>query len=326
MGIPIFWRLILSAVGILFLSVAACLYSIMQLGTLSRTARAALDGDHRMIDYQEALTDIFLSEVRYSGKYVITHTEDRHEQLRQFKNDFARYMGELKSLTRSDEVAASLSKIEQLHRRYHELFDHEVGYIRAKQNYAQSRYQQERDKLVESAMSEFERLKVLLKKLLQDKLEGIDRAANAARGIAIITTLIVALLGTLFALKVNSLITPLKQLKLRTGIDFSQPGDSGWIASQLTEIQELSVAIEQKEQKLRVGTESNTDSVDQAARSETDNSRLLDAHISRRILSGSFLISAKLWPKRLSAWLSNTLTCLSRRLVLLKSLTTRKGD
>jgi CHASE3 domain sensor protein len=231
MQIPIFWRLMLGTLGILFLSVAACLYSIIQLGTLSRTARAALDGDHRMIGYQEALTDAFLSEVRYGGKYIITHAEDRHEQLRQFKNDFMRFLEELKPLVQSEEIADSLSRVEQLHRQYHELFDREAGYIRANQTYAQSRYQQERDKVFESALSELERLKAFLQTALQDKLEGIDHAARTARQIAIITTLIVALLGTLFSLKISrSIAAPLKQLELSTSTDFAKPSDSPWIA------------------------------------------------------------------------------------------------
>ena len=217
--------------GILFLSVAACLYSIIQLGTLSQTARSALDGDQRMISYQEGLTDAFLSEVRYGGKYIITHTEDRHEQLRQFKNDFARYLGDLKSLMQSDEVAASLSRIEQFHLQYHELFDREAAYIRANQTYAQSRYQQERDKVFDSALSELERLKTLLQSNLQDKLEGIDRAARTARQVAILTTLIVTILGTLFSLKISrSIAVPLKQLELSTATDFAKPSDSPWIA------------------------------------------------------------------------------------------------
>lgn len=250
MRIPIFWRLILGTLGILLLSIAACLYSIIQLGTLSQTARAVLDGDHRMIGYQEALTDAFLSEVRYGGKYIITHAEDRHEQLRQFKNDFARYMRELKSLTQSEEVANSLSRVEQLHRQYHELFDREAGYIRANQTYAQSRYQQERDKVFESALSELERLKAFLQANLQDKLEGMDHAASTARQIAIITTLIVALLGTLFSLKISrSIAAPLKQHDLSTETEFLKSSDSRSSALQLLEIQELYSAIEQKEQQ-----------------------------------------------------------------------------
>jgi CHASE3 domain sensor protein len=249
MRIPIFWRLILGTLGILLLSIAACLYSIIQLGTLSQTARAALDGDHRMIGYQEALADAFLSEVRYGGKYIITHAEDRHEQLRQFKNDFARYMEELKSLTQSEEAANLLARVEQLHGHYHELFDREAGYIRAKQTYAQSRYQQERDKVFDSALSELERLKVLLQKQLQDKLKSIDQAAKTAQTVAIITTLIVALLGTLFSLKISrSIAAPLKQ-QLGTEPEPHRNSEPRSSASRLREIQKLYTAIEQKEEQ-----------------------------------------------------------------------------
>ena len=123
MAIPIFWRLTLGNVAILLLSLAACLYSAVQLGTLRNAARTALGRDQRMIGYQEILTDTFLSEFRYGGKYIITRTESRYEPLRQFKDDFARYMRELKSLTQSEETTALLARIERNHSQYHELFD-----------------------------------------------------------------------------------------------------------------------------------------------------------------------------------------------------------
>jgi CHASE3 domain sensor protein len=217
MRIPIFWRLILGNTGILFLSVLACLYSIVQLSTLSENARAALDGDHRMIGYQEALTDTLLSQVRYGGKYVITHAEDRHEHLRQFKSDFLRYLAELKSLSRSEQIATSLSKVEQLHVQYHELFDREVEYIRAKQNYAQSRYQQERDKVLESALSELQRLKALLQARLQDKLASMDQAARTAREIATAMTLAVLVLSTWFSVKFSKSISGPERPQQKTG-------------------------------------------------------------------------------------------------------------
>jgi CHASE3 domain sensor protein len=207
MSIPIFWRLIVGNTGILLLSVLACLYSIVQLSTLSENARAALDGDHRMIGYQEALTDTLLSQVRYGGKYVITHAEDRHEHLRQFKSDFLRYLAEFKSLSRSEQIGTSLSKVEQLHVQYHELFDREAEYIRAKQNYAQSRYQQERDKVLESALSELQRLKALLQASLQDKLTSMEQAARTAREIAIAMTLAVLVLSTWFSVKFSKSIS-----------------------------------------------------------------------------------------------------------------------
>ena len=131
MQIPIFWRLISGYALILLLSVGVSAYSGVQLGSLSGTARLALDTDNRMISAQEKLTDAFLSEVRYAGKFVITHTASLHEQFRQFKNDFTGYMSEIKSLAASPHTKVRLSRVEELHQRYQDLFDREVRYIKA---------------------------------------------------------------------------------------------------------------------------------------------------------------------------------------------------
>jgi hypothetical protein len=203
MTIPTFWRLVLSHLGILLLSGAACLYSIVQLGSVSGSARSALVTSQQVIAYEEALIDAFLSQVRYGGKYLITHTEGRREQLLQFKKDFVNYLDLLKQLEQSESVGASLSRLERLHEQYHELFDREAAYIRAHQNYAQTRYQQERDKIVENTLDELQLLKAQLRATLQGKLENIERGARTARRIAIITTLVVLVFGTLFSLKVS---------------------------------------------------------------------------------------------------------------------------
>lgn len=198
-----FFRLLLSHLAILVLSSTAGLYSIAELGSLSGKARKALDNNHRMIGYQEALTDAFLSQVRYGGKYLITHAEGRHEQFHQFKKDFIHYVALLKVLGQTESIQASLVKLERLHRQYHDLFEREVQYIRGRQNYAQSRYEQERDKLVESSISELDRLKLQLRADLHEKLEGIDQGARTARKIAIVTTLILLFVGGLISLKVS---------------------------------------------------------------------------------------------------------------------------
>jgi CHASE3 domain sensor protein len=201
MTISIFWRLVLSHVGILLLSGAACFYSIMQLGALSGAARSVLDTHQQMIAYQEGLTEAFLSEVRYGGKYLISRSEARYDQLLQFKREFVNYLEILKRLGQPE--SGSLSTIERLHDQYHELFDREVTYVRANQNYAQSRYQQERDKLVESTTGELDLLKAQLRAGLKNKLENLDQAARTAREIASVTTLLVLILGILISLMVS---------------------------------------------------------------------------------------------------------------------------
>ena len=199
--ISIFWRLVLSHVGILLLSGAACFYSIMQLGALSGAARSALDTHQQMIAYQEGLTEAFLSEVRYGGKYVISHSEARYDQLLQFKREFVNYLEILKRLGQPE--SSSLSTIERLHDQYHELFDREVTYVRANQNYAQSRYQQERDNLVESTVGELDLVKARLRAGLKNKLENLDQAARTALELAIASILVVLILGILISLTVS---------------------------------------------------------------------------------------------------------------------------
>jgi hypothetical protein len=207
MPISIFWRLVLSHIGILALSGAASLYSIAQLDSLSSAARAALGNNHRMIDYQGALTEAFLSEVRYGGKYLITHAEGRQDQLRQFKKEFTDYLELLNARADSEPVMISLTKIDRFHRQYHDLYDREVEYIRLKQIYASSRFQQERDKIIESTIRELDGLKAQLRGKLLEKLEGIEQGARRAREIAVISSLIVLIMGTLISLKVSQSFT-----------------------------------------------------------------------------------------------------------------------
>ena len=258
MQIPIFWRLISGYALILLLSVGVSAYSIVQLGSLSGTARAALDTDNRMISAQEKLTDAFLSEVRYAGKFVITHTASLHEQFRQFKNDFMGYMKEIKSLAASPDTKARLSRVEELHQRYQALFDREVRYIKAGQPYAESRFRQEREKILESALGELERLKRQLHKNLNDKLETIDTAARAARTGSAAATLLLLGLGVALSVAVSKSITrPLARLKRTTVEQAEQDGRSTSESYRIPELRELSDALCTARRSLREAAATN---------------------------------------------------------------------
>ncbi|MGH7817639.1 MAG: CHASE3 domain-containing protein, partial [Candidatus Binatia bacterium] len=264
MPIPLFWRLILGYAAILLLSVGASVYSIVQLGGLSQTARDAVDTDYRTIAHQETLTDAFLSEARYGGKYLITQAPASYDQFRQFKNDFLRYLGELKSAGVSGEITTQLVRVDQLHRSYHDLFEQEVLYLKAGQPYAQSRYQQERDKILENTLRELARLKDQLEKNLHDKLEHMSGTARAARTIAIATTLILLVVGTALSLKISASVTkPLLDLKRRTQ-DQSSDLDSNPKLSPIPEIQELSDVLAQRMRRLQQAAETNGNRMERA--------------------------------------------------------------
>src|SRR5262249_39741657 len=135
MAVPIFWRVILGFSAILVLSIGLSLYSIVQLGSLSNTARTALDVDNRMIAYEEKLRDAILSEARYGTRFIITQASTLHDQYREFKKDFIGYLNELNSLAESPDIKARLARVQEFHLRYDDLFDQEVQYLNAHQTY-----------------------------------------------------------------------------------------------------------------------------------------------------------------------------------------------
>jgi CHASE3 domain sensor protein len=263
MAITLFWRLILGYLAILLLSVGATLYSIVQLGELSQTARVAIEIDYRTIAYQENLTDAFLSQVRYGGKYLVTQSPASYDQFRQFKNDFLQYLTELKSAGADSEINAQLARVERLHNTYHELFEQEVRYNKAGQLYAQSRFQQERDKLLDNTLRELARVKDRLEKNVHDKLEHMGGSARAARRIAIATTLILLVFGTGLSLKISASVTkPLLALKNRTQDDASDPALNAQLSS-IPEIQELSNVLTERIRRLQQSAESSGNQLEQ---------------------------------------------------------------
>jgi CHASE3 domain sensor protein len=263
MRLSIFWRLTSGYVIILILFVGISSYSIIQLGRLSSTARDALDIDNRMIGYQEKLTDIFLSEVRYAGKFIITRSGSLHEQFLQFKTDFLRYMGESQLLAAAPDVKARLSRVEELHLKYQDLFDQEVGYVKAGQPYAESRFQQEKEKVLESALGELDHLKRQVQKNLHDKLETMERVGRAARTIAGLTTLVLFGLSVALSFVISkSITTPLSKLKRITMDETEETLNSVPDLASIPEIQELRDALHDSKRKLQKTANTNAHFVD----------------------------------------------------------------
>ena len=146
--------------------------------------------------------------------------------------------------------------------RYHELFDQEVRYIKASQPYAQSRYQQEREKILDSALRELERLRAQLQANLNSKLETMEQAARSARNIAIAGTLVLIGLGVVLSLLISRSITkPLSELTRRTA---EEPEDSSSAveAGGIPEIQELSEILAHERHRIREAARSQADFFD----------------------------------------------------------------
>lgn len=258
MQVPIFWRIVSGYALILVLFVGVSSYSVIELGGLSRSARSALDTDNRMIAYEEKLTDAFLSEVRYAGQFLIAHTRALHEQFGQFNNDFTGYLSEIKSRAASAELQTRLSRLEEFHSRYHDLFEQEVRYLAAGQPYAESRFQQERGKIFETTLQELERLKKQLQTNLHEKLQAIEMVARTARTIAGVTTVILLGLGIALSFLISGSITaPLLKLTRSAARNTLENAAGASAGFHIPEIRALSDALTKSKQSIEKATKAN---------------------------------------------------------------------
>ena len=190
---------IVGYVSMIVLMVAISGYSSIQLGNLSESANLALNVEQRMIDQSDKLADAFLSEARYTGKFTVTGAAVYQDQSKQFKGDFERYLFQLKSLPGPKEAIQRLARTEEYHVQFNQLFDKEIEYINKKQPYAETRYREERERLVDYLLRELEAFKNGLHKSLQERIGNIERAALKSQRITLSATLLLVGLGAIFA-------------------------------------------------------------------------------------------------------------------------------
>lgn len=192
-------RFVIGYSSMLILMVTVSGYSVIQLGKLGDAAHIALSVEQHMIDDSEKLADAFLSEIRYAGKFSVTHAPVDYDQYKQFKADFDRYMAQLKSLAGSKNAAQRLARAEEYHAQYHQLFEKEVNYIKTKQTYAETRYREEKERLVDYLLREHEAFKSGLQKSLQQRIGYIEQAALESQKFTLAATLLLLGLGAFFA-------------------------------------------------------------------------------------------------------------------------------
>lgn len=196
---PILRRFVISYSVLLSLMVAVSSYSVFQLGQLSRAAHIAVNVEQRMLDHTERMADAFLSEVRYAGKFSVTQAPVHYDQYKQFKADFDRYLAQLKALAASPEAMQRLSRAEEYQAQYHQLFEKEVEYIKAKQPYAETRYREDKERLVDYLLREHDAFKSDLQNSLQQRIGYIETAALKSQKITLAATLLLASMGVICA-------------------------------------------------------------------------------------------------------------------------------
>jgi CHASE3 domain sensor protein len=203
MTIPKIRQFIIGSLVMLNLMVGICGYSIYQLGRLRSAAHIALNIEQRMIQQVARLADSFLSEARYASKFIVTQAPLHYAEYKQFKSDFDRSMERLRALAASDDALQRLARTQEYHEQYHQLVDKEAEYIKTKQPYAETRYREEKDRLVDYLLREQEALKSDLQTSLQQRIGFIEEASQDSRNITLVATILLVGLGVFFLFRLT---------------------------------------------------------------------------------------------------------------------------
>lgn len=247
----LFSRLFLGYLGIFILIIAVSVYAVIELRRFNNITRSVLESDTRVLDYQKKLADALLSEIRYERRFIITRDDALYDQLLLFKSDFDQYLEEAMAVADAH-AGGFLSQIKDHHRRYQDLVDQEVKYLKSRKDYPYDRYKQDKEKVADRIMADLEKLRSYSQQNTYGKIQQLAEAGSDARRVA----LLIAGASLIFVVAISffitrSIIRPVSILKSKTR-EIAQGNFEGDLnISSPPEIAELASAFNFMSQKLK---------------------------------------------------------------------------
>jgi diguanylate cyclase (GGDEF)-like protein len=184
-------KMLLGYMTLVLMTVIVVAYALLSLQRINSLNRSIVKVDIISEEASEKMLDALLAQDAFEKRYLILKSDDMRRLFSKRGDEFRDWLSSLKALPESSRLP--LSPIESLHEKYTELFEREIGMVRARKfSEAQAISNQElkavQDELVEA-----------LRKMSQAAKEGQDRKMKEiARigGSAFVTT------ATLFAFSI----------------------------------------------------------------------------------------------------------------------------
>ncbi len=244
MKMTIFSRLIFSYLLVVLLVSGVSVYMIFQLMQFKTITQSILNVDHRLEDLIKKLTDSLLSQMRYEKKYLIMKDADLYSQFLLAKDDFIKYLEEIRQIPDPSPPKEVFDDIAARYRVYQALFADEVRFTGANQPYFISRYKAEKEEAIDAILENLQALAADSQFHSREKIKKLENTGIRARQIGIgIGTLALMVVVILSIVITRSITPPFSQLIAKTreiakgvfegNLNFSGP----------PEIRELSEAI-----------------------------------------------------------------------------------
>ncbi len=217
MKLTIFSRLVVGYLLIFILAVTVTIYSISQLRQLENVTHSILKVEHRLIDYEQKISDVLLSMMRYERKFVIIKDEGLYNQFSIAKNDFNKHLNDAILVAETAEVRELLNSINVYHQEYQAIFHDELKYLQSGQKYPEDNYRQEKEAAVNEIMETLKELRTKNQQNTYKKVQKLGEAEVNASKVAIVLGLISLILGIVISIFITINITkPLSIIKRRT--------------------------------------------------------------------------------------------------------------
>lgn len=260
MKLTIYRKLLLSYLGMAFLTVLASAYAIFSLQQLNNLAYRIINDDFAVVDQSKSLLDSLIAQESAEKRYLILLDPKIEELYWSRSHEFKRIFEEL----RKDQFAGAdptMARLSLLHDQHGALFSQEVQLVRAKQNEEAQALSEGQGRKVIDEMA-------MLVRAVQKKAEGnidarmkrIDVQSLRASRLTVVLSLVSLVIGVLLVLLVTYNISrPLRRLEKATALIAEGKFDFDFRLDRDDEIGSLAHAFGVMAQRLKLLEERNLD-------------------------------------------------------------------
>ncbi len=217
MKLSIFSRLVIGYLTIFILAMAVSVYAIVQLHKVRKVTGSILMVDNRLVDYEQKLSDVVLSLMRYERKFIIIKDKALYAQFLTAKQDFDKYLDETMSVADTKEAKKLLLGIKQNYQRYQSLFEDEVQLLKAGRRYPEELYKDEKEYAVNGMMEGLKKLRDYKQRGTYDKVKQLGQLEADASRVAVIIGIVSLIIGIMVSVFITINITkPLSAIEKKT--------------------------------------------------------------------------------------------------------------
>lgn len=203
MNLTIFSRLFIVYCIIVVIVLSVSIFAILKLREFNAGTQHILRVDNRIVDIEEELNRLILSQVRFEKKYMITQDPSLYDQFISAKNEFTKGLAEARALVDTTPKRETMERIETAYSDYQSLVEREAKEVRAKRSYPARWFEREKERAVDAILANLETLEGHSRRDIALRMKALREGANSAQKLA----LLISGLAFFFVLGMSLLIT-----------------------------------------------------------------------------------------------------------------------